>query len=146
MEFKEFTSIINHPNSAILSVGSIIRKPVVIDDKITIGNTMKLTLACDHRTIDGVTGSLFLQTLKGLFRKSCNYTSLMKNVIITGTSAGIGYKLSKIFSDKKYKGYFIIKISNITCKRTSKNIEHISFDITSELIIKNLSILLKEIK
>ena len=62
---KEFTSIINQPNSAILSVGSIIKKPVVIDDKITIGNTMKLTLACDHRTIDGVTGSLFLQTLKG---------------------------------------------------------------------------------
>ena len=62
---KEFTSIINQPNSAILSVGSIIKKPVVIDDKITVGNTMKLTLACDHRTIDGVTGSLFLQTLKG---------------------------------------------------------------------------------
>ena len=62
---NEFTSIINQPNSAILSVGSIIKKPVVIDDKITIGNTMKLTLACDHRTIDGVTGSLFLQTLKG---------------------------------------------------------------------------------
>ena len=62
---KEFTSIINQPNSAILSVGSIIKKPVVIDDKITIGNTMKLTLACDHRTIDGVTVSLFLQTLKG---------------------------------------------------------------------------------
>ena len=62
---KDFTSIINQPNSAILSVGSIIKKPVVIDDKITIGNTMKLTLACDHRTIDGVTGSLFLQTLKG---------------------------------------------------------------------------------
>ena len=62
---NEFTSIINQPNSAILSVGNIIKKPVVIDDKITIGNTMKLTLACDHRTIDGVTGSLFLQTLKG---------------------------------------------------------------------------------
>ena len=62
---NEFTSIINQPNSAILSVGSIIKKPVVIEDKITIGNTMKLTLACDHRTIDGVTGSLFLQTLKG---------------------------------------------------------------------------------
>ena len=62
---NEFTSIINQPNSAILSVGSIRKKPVVIDDKITIGNTMKLTLACDHRTIDGVTGSLFLQTLKG---------------------------------------------------------------------------------
>ena len=62
---QEFTSIINQPNSAILSVGSIVQKPVVKDDKIQIGNTMKLTLACDHRTVDGVTGSLFLETLKG---------------------------------------------------------------------------------
>ena len=62
---QEFTSIINQPNSAILSVGSIIKKPVVKEDKIVIGHTMKLTLACDHRTVDGVTGSLFLETLKG---------------------------------------------------------------------------------
>ncbi|MDG1031650.1 MAG: 2-oxo acid dehydrogenase subunit E2 [Flavobacteriaceae bacterium] len=62
---EEFTSIINQPNSAILSVGSIVKKPVVREDKITIGHTMKLTLACDHRTVDGVTGSLFLQPLKG---------------------------------------------------------------------------------
>ena len=62
---QEFTSIINQPNSAILSVGSIIKKPIVRDDKIVIGHTMKLTLACDHRTVDGVTGSLFLETLKG---------------------------------------------------------------------------------
>ena len=62
---QEFTSIINQPNSAILSVGSIVKKPVVINDKIVVSNTMKLTLACDHRSVDGVTGSLFLQTLKG---------------------------------------------------------------------------------
>ena len=62
---EEFTSIINQPNSAILSVGTIVKKPVVRDDKISIGHTMKITLACDHRTVDGVTGSLFLQTLKG---------------------------------------------------------------------------------
>ena len=62
---KEFTSIINQPNSAILSVGSIVQKPVVKEEKIQIGNTIKLTLACDHRTVDGVTGSLFLETLKG---------------------------------------------------------------------------------
>ena len=61
----EFTSIINHPNSAILSVGAINKKPVVINDKIVVSNTMKLTLACDHRSVDGVTGSLFLETLKG---------------------------------------------------------------------------------
>ena len=62
---QEFTSIINQPNSAILSVGSIVKKPVVINDKVIVSNTMKLTLACDHRSVDGVTGSLFLQTLKG---------------------------------------------------------------------------------
>ena len=62
---QEFTSIINQPNSAILSVGSIIQKPIVKDDKIQIGNMMKLTLACDHRAVDGVTASLFLETLKG---------------------------------------------------------------------------------
>ena len=62
---QEFTSIINHPNSAILSVGAITKKPVVINDKIVVSNTMKLTLACDHRSVDGVTGSLFLETLKG---------------------------------------------------------------------------------
>ena len=61
----EFTSIINQPNSAILSVGAIVKKPVVVNEKIVVSNTMKLTLACDHRSVDGVTGSLFLQTLKG---------------------------------------------------------------------------------
>ena len=62
---SEFTSIINQPNSAILSVGAIVKKPVVVNDKIVVSNTMKLTLACDHRSVDGVTGSLFLQTLRG---------------------------------------------------------------------------------
>jgi len=61
---ESFTSIINQPNSAILSVGSIIQKPIVKNDKIVISNTMKLTLACDHRTVDGASGSKFLQTLK----------------------------------------------------------------------------------
>jgi pyruvate dehydrogenase E2 component (dihydrolipoamide acetyltransferase) len=62
---ESFTSIINQPNSAILSVGTIVQKPVVKEGQITIGNTMKLTLACDHRTVDGATGAAFLQTLKG---------------------------------------------------------------------------------
>ncbi len=61
----DFTSIINQPNSAILSVGAIVQKPIVKEGSIVVGNTMKLTLACDHRTVDGVTGALFLQTLKG---------------------------------------------------------------------------------
>ncbi|TDN93442.1 pyruvate dehydrogenase E2 component (dihydrolipoamide acetyltransferase) [Salegentibacter sp. 24] len=60
----EFTSIINQPNSAILSVGTIVEKPVVKDGQIVVGNTMKLTLACDHRTVDGATGAAFLKTLK----------------------------------------------------------------------------------
>lgn len=62
---ESFTSIINQPNSAILSVGAIIEKPVVKNGQVVVGNTMKLCLACDHRTVDGATGSLFLQTLKG---------------------------------------------------------------------------------
>ncbi|WP_318642711.1 pyruvate dehydrogenase complex dihydrolipoamide acetyltransferase [Flavobacterium ardleyense] len=61
---SEFTSIINQPNSAILSVGAIEEKPVVKDGQIVVGNTMKLTLACDHRTVDGATGAEFLQTLR----------------------------------------------------------------------------------
>ena len=62
---ESFTSIINQPNSAILSVGAIVSKPVVKNGAVVPGNTMKLTLACDHRTVDGATGSEFLQTLKG---------------------------------------------------------------------------------
>ena len=60
----QFTSIINQPNSAILSVGSIIEKPVVKNGQIVVGHTMTLSLACDHRTVDGATGAEFLQTLK----------------------------------------------------------------------------------
>jgi pyruvate dehydrogenase E2 component (dihydrolipoamide acetyltransferase) len=62
---ESFTSIINQPNSAILSVGAIIQKPVVKNGQVVPGNTMKLCLACDHRTVDGATGAQFLQTLKG---------------------------------------------------------------------------------
>jgi len=62
---ESFTSIINQPNSAILSVGAIVQKPVVKNGEVVAGNTMKLCLACDHRTVDGATGAEFLQTLKG---------------------------------------------------------------------------------
>ncbi len=61
---QEFTSIINQPNSAILSVGAIEQKPVVKDGQIVVGNVMKVTLACDHRTVDGATGAQFLQTVR----------------------------------------------------------------------------------
>ena len=61
---QSFTSIINQPNSAILSVGAIVEKPVVKNGQIVVGNTMVVTLACDHRTVDGATGAQFLQTFK----------------------------------------------------------------------------------
>ena len=61
---QSFTSIINQPNSAILSVGAIEQKPVVKNGQIVVGNTMTITLACDHRTVDGATGAQFLQTLR----------------------------------------------------------------------------------
>lgn len=62
----EFTSIINSPDGAILSVGAIQQVPVVKNGAVVPGNIMKLTLGCDHRVIDGATGAQFLQTLKGL--------------------------------------------------------------------------------
>lgn len=60
----EFTSIINSPESCILSVGAIRQVPVVKNNQVVPGNVMKVTLACDHRTVDGATGAAFLQTLR----------------------------------------------------------------------------------
>ncbi len=62
----EFTSIINSPDGAILSVGAIQQIPVVKEGAVVPGNVMKLTLGCDHRVVDGATGAAFLQTLKDL--------------------------------------------------------------------------------
>ncbi|MCC6180763.1 MAG: pyruvate dehydrogenase complex dihydrolipoamide acetyltransferase [Bacteroidia bacterium] len=59
-----FTSIINSPESCILSVGAIRQVPVVKNNQVVPGNIMKVTLACDHRTVDGATGAAFLQTLR----------------------------------------------------------------------------------
>ncbi|MBL7921301.1 MAG: pyruvate dehydrogenase complex dihydrolipoamide acetyltransferase [Bacteroidia bacterium] len=61
---ESFTSIINTPESCILSVGAIRQVPVIKNNIVVPGNTMMLTLACDHRTVDGATGAAFLQTLK----------------------------------------------------------------------------------
>jgi pyruvate dehydrogenase E2 component (dihydrolipoamide acetyltransferase) len=61
---EEFTAIINPPDSCILAVGSIIEKPIVKDGQLAVGNMMKVTLSCDHRTVDGATGAQFLKTLK----------------------------------------------------------------------------------
>ncbi len=60
----EFTAIINTPDACIMAVGAIVQKPVVKKGQIVVGNTMKVTLSCDHRVVDGAVGSAFLQTFK----------------------------------------------------------------------------------
>jgi len=65
----EFTSIINSPDGAILSVGAIQQVPVVKNGAVVPGNVMKLSLGCDHRVVDGATGAAFLQTLKGFLEQ-----------------------------------------------------------------------------
>ncbi len=68
-EIEEFTAIINPPDSCILAVGSILKKPAVKNDQIVISNRMKITLSCDHRSVDGATGAKFLQSLKMLLEQ-----------------------------------------------------------------------------
>ncbi|MEE3038076.1 MAG: pyruvate dehydrogenase complex dihydrolipoamide acetyltransferase [Bacteroidota bacterium] len=63
-DIEAFTAIINPPDACILAVGSIVKKPIVKDGKIVIGNTLKVTLSCDHRVVDGVVGAKFLGVLK----------------------------------------------------------------------------------
>jgi pyruvate dehydrogenase E2 component (dihydrolipoamide acetyltransferase) len=65
----EFTAIINPPDACILAIGGIHTKPIVKNENIVIGNTMKVTLSCDHRVVDGATGAKFLQTLKSLLEE-----------------------------------------------------------------------------
>jgi pyruvate dehydrogenase E2 component (dihydrolipoamide acetyltransferase) len=60
----EFTAIINPPDACIMAVGGIAEKPVVKNGQIVIGHTMKVTLSCDHRVVDGATGAAFLNTFK----------------------------------------------------------------------------------
>ena len=59
-----FTAIINPPDACILAVGGIAEEPVVKNGQVVPGNVMNVTLSCDHRVVDGATGSAFLQTLK----------------------------------------------------------------------------------
>ncbi len=65
----QFTAIINSPDACILAVGGIQEVPVVKNGAVVPGNIMKLTLSCDHRTVDGATGAAFLQTLKSLIEE-----------------------------------------------------------------------------
>ncbi len=64
MDIEEFTAIINPPDSAILAVGRIKETVVKKDNSLAVANVMKLTMSCDHRTVDGAVGAAFLQSLK----------------------------------------------------------------------------------
>ena len=61
---EEFTAIVNPPNACILAIGAIRQTPIVKDGQIVVGNMMKVTLSCDHRVVDGASGSEFLQSFK----------------------------------------------------------------------------------
>lgn len=61
---EEFTAIINTPDACIMAIGTIVEKPVVKNGQIVVGHTMKVTLSCDHRVVDGAVGSEFLNTFK----------------------------------------------------------------------------------
>ena len=63
---EEFTAIINPPDACILAIGGIKQTPVVKNGQVVPGNTMKVTLSCDHRAVDGAVGSEFLKTLRSL--------------------------------------------------------------------------------
>lgn len=69
---KEFTAIINAPDSCILAVGGIRQEPVVKNGAVIPGNVMSVTLSCDHRVVDGATGAAFLQTVKGIMESPLN--------------------------------------------------------------------------
>jgi pyruvate dehydrogenase E2 component (dihydrolipoamide acetyltransferase) len=64
MGIEEFSAVINPPEGAILAVGQVAEKPVVVDGRIEVGLRCRLTLSCDHRVVDGATAAKFLQTLK----------------------------------------------------------------------------------
>ena len=64
MGIERFSAIINPPNSAILAVGATVKKPVVKNDEIVIGERLALTLSCDHRVVDGALGAKFLNAIK----------------------------------------------------------------------------------
>lgn len=66
---ESFTAIINPPDAAIMAIGGIIEKPVVKNGQIVPGHTMKVTLSCDHRVIDGAMGSEFLNTFKSMLEQ-----------------------------------------------------------------------------
>ncbi len=69
MGVSKFSAIINPPNAAILAVGTTVAKPVVRNGTVVPGQTMTLTLSCDHRVVDGALGAQFLGALRDLLEK-----------------------------------------------------------------------------
>ncbi|MGA2383170.1 MAG: dihydrolipoamide acetyltransferase family protein [Gemmatimonadales bacterium] len=63
-DIEEFTAVINPPEAAILAVGRIAQRPAVVDGAVQPRRTMRVTMSCDHRAVDGATGAAFLKTLK----------------------------------------------------------------------------------
>ena len=66
-DVENFSAVINPPEGAILAIGSITKKPAVINDRINIRHRMKVTISCDHRVIDGTSAASFLISLKTIF-------------------------------------------------------------------------------
>lgn len=66
---NNFSAIINPPQSSILAIGAGIEKPVVSNGKVKSSSVMTITMACDHRVIDGAVAALFLNTLKEYIEK-----------------------------------------------------------------------------
>ena len=66
MGIPKFSAIINPPNAAILAVGTTVKKPVVKNDQIVVGQVMTLTLSCDHRVVDGAVSAQYLNALRQL--------------------------------------------------------------------------------
>jgi pyruvate dehydrogenase E2 component (dihydrolipoamide acetyltransferase) len=63
-DIDQFTGVINPPEAGLLAVGTIMPKPVVVDDELVVRRRMRVTMSCDHRVIDGATGARFLQTTR----------------------------------------------------------------------------------
>jgi pyruvate dehydrogenase E2 component (dihydrolipoamide acetyltransferase) len=69
LDVEEFSAIINPPEGAILAVGSVLEKAVVVDGALAVGRRMRMTISCDHRAMDGAMGARFLQDVKRLLEE-----------------------------------------------------------------------------
>ena len=65
----EFTAIVNPPDACILAIGSSKETVIVENGEMRAGHVMKVTLSCDHRAVDGVTGANFLKTFADLLEE-----------------------------------------------------------------------------